>query len=58
LDAAYTAIEAMAASNDPNVENAVVVEALMYLNCGERTKQRIVKRLGPKSRELYERWVA
>jgi hypothetical protein len=57
LDAAYAALEAMATSSDANVENSVVVDALMYLNCGERTKRRIVQRLGPGSRVLYDRWV-
>lgn len=58
LDAAYAALEAMATSSDGDVENSVVVDALMYLDCGEETKRRIVKRLGPSSRALYDRWVA
>jgi hypothetical protein len=58
LDAAYAAFEAMATSNDVNVENSVIVDALMYLNCPEATKRRIVKRLGPSTRALYNRWVA
>lgn len=58
LEAAYAALEAMATSNDANVENSVVVDALMYLNCPEVTRGRIVKRLGPSTRALYNQWVA
>ena len=58
LDAAYGALESMATSKDANVQNSVVVDALMYLNCDEPTKRRIVERLRPSSRALYDRWVA
>jgi hypothetical protein len=47
LEAAYAALEAMATRNDANVQNSVVVDALMYLNCSEPTKRRIVERLRP-----------
>lgn len=57
LDRAYDAIEKLACSADPEVENVVVVEILEHLWCSEATLARIKQRLKPKSLALYNRWV-
>ena len=56
LEGAYDTFERMAASGDPAVENALVVEVFEHLDGGEGVKRRIVERLGPRSSALYERW--
>jgi hypothetical protein len=57
LQAVYSAFEMMAGSRDGHVQNALVVEVFEHLHCDERTRRRIVKRLGPHSRAAYDRWV-
>lgn len=58
VDAVYAAFEGMAASGDPNIETALVVEVFEHLHCGPRVRRRIVSRFGPYSRAAYDRWVA
>ena len=57
LDGTYEAIEAMAASDDPDVENAVVVEIFEHLHAPARIQAAIRGALRPASRALYARWV-
>ena len=58
LDGTYRAIEALAASGDPDVENAVVVEIFEHLHASPRILAAIRGALRPASSALYARWVA
>ena len=57
LEGAYQAIEAMASANDPNVQNAVVVEIFEHLHAAPRVVEAIRGNLHPESQALYSRWI-
>lgn len=57
LEQCYAAIERMASSPDPAVENLVVVEVFENIPDLEALQNEIKPRLRPKSLELYSRWV-
>jgi hypothetical protein len=57
LSDCYRLIERFSSSADPEVVNLVVVEIFENLNCERQLLQQIKSKLGPKSKELYERWI-
>jgi hypothetical protein len=56
-DAVYQVFERMATSEDPEIQNALVVEVFENLDGSRSITRRIVKRLGPSSQALYADWV-
>jgi hypothetical protein len=55
-DAIYQLLERMAASRDPEVQNAVQVEVFENLDPSRSVTRRIVEKLGPSARTLYADW--
>jgi hypothetical protein len=47
----------MPTSEDPEIQNALVVEVFENLDRSRSITRRIVKRLGPGSQALYADWV-
>ena len=56
LDSAFSAIEKLAAIRDSNIDTLIVTEILE--NIYFREFPELVRRLGPKSRALYDHWLA
>jgi hypothetical protein len=56
LESAYRAIDAMAGSEDPEVQNAVQVEIFETLSDGSTLWETIQANLLPTSKALLERW--
>jgi hypothetical protein len=56
LEGLYRAIEAMASSDDLEVQNALVVEVFEHLHGSRSVVARIENKLHPRSRALYSRW--
>ena len=52
----YQVVEELSASTDPTVQNYVVTEIFENLS-DESAEQAVVRRLGPRSKELYDRWM-
>jgi hypothetical protein len=57
LEQCYAAIERLASSPDPAVQNLVVVEVFENIPDLEALQNEIEPRLKPKSLDLYNRWV-
>ena len=57
LEKAYEAIETLASSNDPNVENLVVVEIYEHLALSNGALIRFKQHLKTKSLNLYKQWI-
>jgi hypothetical protein len=53
----YLAIERLASSGDPLVQNVVVTEIFETLDCGLIVLEQIKSRLGPQARALYDEWI-
>jgi hypothetical protein len=51
------AMERLATSSDPEVENALVVDVFEHLDLSDDEIGRFVARLGPASRALFHRWI-
>lgn len=52
------AMERLATSPDPEVENALVVDVFEHLDLPSEALERFIARLGPSSRALYDRWIS
>ncbi len=52
------AMERLATSPDPEVENALVVDVFEHLDLSDEALERFIARLGPSSRALYDRWIS
>lgn len=57
LENCYVAIERLASSNDPTVNNLVVVEIFENICEPDTMLIEMKKRLKPKSLDLYKRWI-
>ncbi len=57
LSAIYRAIEDLATSEDPDTQNAVVVDILESLASEDDLLEAIKRGLLPRSRVLYDRWI-
>lgn len=55
---ALRAIEALAASRDPEVQNTLVVEVFEHLDLSEPQLRNFVQSLGPEARTLHETWIS
>ena len=53
----YRAMERLATSHDPEVENVLIVDVFEHLNLPEAVLDQFLSRLGPASRALYDRWI-
>lgn len=53
----FSAIERLASSSDPLVQNVVVTEIFEVIDCGPVVKKQIKSRLGPKSIALYNAYI-
>lgn len=51
------AMERLATSPDPEVENALIVDIFEHLNLSDEEVGRFVPRLGPAARALFDRWI-
>lgn len=56
-DAIYQVLERMATSEDPEIQNALVVEVFENLDRSRSITRRIIKNLGPSSQALYADWL-
>lgn len=57
VDDTFRAIERLAASADPEVANAVVVEVLEHLDLPDQVLRDFYARLGPSAQNAYDRWM-
>jgi hypothetical protein len=51
------AMERLATSLDPDVQNALVVDVFEHLDLSQDVLALLLCRLGPSARALYDRWI-
>lgn len=51
------AMERLATSSDPEVENALIVDVFEHLDLSDEELERFIGRLGPSARALFDRWI-
>jgi hypothetical protein len=52
----FTAMERMATSPDPEVQNALIVDVFEHLGLQDASLDEFLGRLGPAARSLYDTW--
>lgn len=55
---AVSALERLATSPDPEVQNTLVVEVFEHLDLPEQQLDEFLSDLGPAARAFYDRWIA